>query len=177
MVYCTRTRPYKAVLLLLFALFIANSFHKNAFGQGTEKYLMGEEKKLEIIVYILGEVQRPGEYRVNDNTNVVELIAKAGGPTDYSNLRSVIVTRVRPDLVATLGVAPSSQPSVHKEIIKLDVLEYLREQNTKQLPTLQPGDIVLVPKNNWNTWKSIASVSRDIAVIASAYFLYLRSVK
>ncbi len=170
------TPPYKVVLLVLTILSIMNVFHRDVSAQ-VEKYMMGEEKKLEIIVYILGEVQRPGEYRVYDNTNAIELIAKAGGPTEFSNLRAVSLTRTRPDLVAALGVTSPSQPTIHKQIIKLDVLKYLREENTKQLPTLQPGDIILVPKNSWNTWKSIASVSRDIAVVASAYFLYLRAVR
>ncbi len=49
--------------------------------QEKERYLLGDEQKLEMIVHVFGEVARPGEYRVADDTNVLELISKAGGPT------------------------------------------------------------------------------------------------
>src|SRR5688572_8546323 len=50
-----------------------------------DKYILGAESRLEIVVHVLGEVERPGEYRVTDETDVLELISKAGGPTRFAN--------------------------------------------------------------------------------------------
>ncbi len=71
------------------SLFLVVLFSVTVFGQDQEKYLIGTEKKLEMIVHIMGEVGKPGEYRVEDNTNLVELISKAGGPTQFSSLSGV----------------------------------------------------------------------------------------
>lgn len=136
-------------------------------------YLQGEHQGLEMIVHIMGEVQKPGEYRVADHTNLLELLANAGGPTQFSKLGVVSIRRV-PTWIApenTSG-APAPRPS----ILRVDVNELLHDANIAA-PALQPGDVVFVPKNSWSTWKDVASVMRDISVVASAYFLYLNAVK
>ncbi|MBD3377002.1 hypothetical protein GF406_18385 [candidate division KSB1 bacterium] len=138
--------------------------------QEQSKYLLGEERKLEIIVYILGEVKNPGEYRVYDNTDLAELIARAGGTTDFSNLKDVTITRSY-----YLKNNNSSSTAFQKQVIKADVQAYLKSTGNKPLPRLAPGDIVHVSKNKWHAWKSAATVVRDLAVVASAYFLYLRA--
>jgi len=143
---------------------------------GQEKYILGEEKKLQIIVYVMGEVKRPGEYQVLDNTNVLELIAKAGGPTEFSNLKSVIVTRTN-RIPGTNSGNVSNRSNVMKKIIKVDVHEYMNEQNSAPIIMLQPGDIVTIPGNTWRKWDFAVTVIRDIAVIATTYFLYLRATK
>ena len=56
-----------------------------------ENYLIGEEQRLEIIVHVWGEVRQPGEKRVPDGTNILEVISKAGGPTEFSNLSKVLL--------------------------------------------------------------------------------------
>jgi len=56
------------------SLFLVVLFSVTVFGQDQDKYLIGSEKKLEMIVHIMGEVRKPGEYRVEDDTNLVELM-------------------------------------------------------------------------------------------------------
>ena len=63
------------------------------FAQDQGKYIYGDEQRLQIVVHVLGEVKRPGEYIVPDNTDIVEIISKAGGTTEFSNLGSVFITR------------------------------------------------------------------------------------
>src|SRR5574337_1129678 len=67
-----------------------------AGAQERDRYILGEQKQLEILVHILGQVQKPGEYRVPDGTNVLELLSKAGGPTEYSDLSEVVLTHALP---------------------------------------------------------------------------------
>ena len=50
-----------------------------------DQYQIGPDEKLLIRVHIFGEVQKPGEYLVPDDTDLLELISKAGGPTEFSN--------------------------------------------------------------------------------------------
>lgn len=127
-----------------------------------------------MMVHIIGEVQKPGEYRVADQTDLLQLLSKAGGPTQFSRLSAVSVRRVpggRPFTATAGGAAP------RVEIIRVNIDEILRKQDVAPPPLLQPGDVVLVPKNSWHTWKNISGVVRDVSVVATAYFLYARSTR
>ena len=166
------------------SLFLVVLFSVTVFGQDQDKYIIGSEEKLEMIVHIMGEVRKPGEYRVEDNTNLVELISKAGGPTQYSNLGGVRITRIGLMISASNGGNGKSDRSarpdyqVGKRILKINVNDYLNNENYRDLvPTLQPGDVVFVPRNTWFRWRNVVSVARDLSVIASVYFIYLRATK
>jgi len=133
--------------------------------QDKERYILGAERKLEIVVHIWGEVVKPGEYQVADNTDVVELVSKAGGPTEFADLSGVTVTHAN-DVLAT-------QPGM-KRVEMVNVTSYLRKTAAPVPLRLSPGDVVVVHSNAWSRYKRFASVGRDIAVVLSAYFLYLR---
>lgn len=163
-------RPWQRLGLVL--LLAASLWPAIAWAQERTGYLPGERQGLEIMVHIMGEVQKPGEYRVADQTNLLELLSKAGGPTQFSRLSSVSVRRVptgRPVAATPGGTAPQV------EIIRVNIAEILRKPDAAPPPMLQPGDFVFVPKNSWHTWKNVASVVRDMSVVASAYFLYVRA--
>ena len=156
---------------ILSCLFILFTFAGNGFTQGIDKYKFNESNELEIVVHIMGEIRNPGEYRVSDKTDIAELLAKAGGPTEFSNLKSVTITRV--------PMSPAKADNVEllrprKQILKVNLAEYLQEINNIEAPKLMPGDIILVPRNNWHKWRHVATIVRDLSVVASAYFFYLR---
>jgi len=162
-------------LIVLFRYFIISlAFIGNVSGQEKEKYILGEAQKLEIIVHIIGEVQKPGEYRVLDNTNVLELLSKSGGPTEFSNLSSVTIVRVGLDYFANNGSADLNSA---KRIIRVNLNDYLKKPTATPPTKLQPGDVVIVPRNSWHKWRYVFTVMRDISVVVSVYFLYLRATK
>ena len=160
---------------LVFLILLAICFRPGVtVAQERSGYLPGQQQGLEMMVHIMGEVQRPGEYRVPDQTDILQLLSKAGGPTQFSRLSSVSVRRVttgRP-VAALSGGAP---PRV--EILRVNIADVLRKQDSAAPPLLQPGDVVFVPKNGWHKWKDVAGVVRDLSVVASAYFLYLRATR
>ena len=160
------------ITLLLIPLMLTGE----ARAQDRAQYMLGQDNRLEMIVYIIGEVKKPGEYRVLDTANLLELLSKAEGPTQFSKMSSVTITRIPPELlVSRSGLAPHAGK---KQVIKFNIDEYLRNPNNViPPPKLKPGDVVMVPRNTWSTWKSVATVIRDLSVIASAYFLYLRAIQ
>lgn len=81
------------------------------------------------MVYITGEVGRPGAYPVMAPTNVLQLIARAGGLTQFANRKDIYILRA--------GESASHVRFNYKEVVK--------GKNSEQNITLQPGDTVVVP--------------------------------
>jgi polysaccharide biosynthesis/export protein len=134
----------------------------------TPDYFLGKEEKLEMDVHIWGEVRLPGEYRVDYSTNLVELISKAGGPTQFANLKKVRLARV-----VTASAADSLK--AHR-IVEYNLESYLKERkNLDKVPVLLPGDVVVVVQNRWFQWRELVKVAHEVAVIASVYVWYLRA--
>lgn len=89
-------------------------------------------------VYVLGEVNLPGEYEIGPGDGILELLARAGGPRDVAHARSISVVRP-PRLYADL----SEPHSV--EIV--DIRTFIKPGKQRELPiTLQAGDIIFVPR-------------------------------
>lgn len=134
-----------------------------------DRYLMGLEARLEMVVNVMGEVERPGEYRVTDDTDVLELISKAGGPTRFANMSNVSLRRV--------GPVDSIHPGGEERIVQCDLSGFLKNKNVPPPPLLSPGDVVTVPRNKMAKWSTTFVMVRDIAVIVSTYLLYLNIVE
>jgi hypothetical protein len=144
-----------------------------AAAQDRPNYIVGEPQGLEMLVHIVGEVQRPGEYRVRDRTTVLELFSKAGGPTEFSKLNAVSIRRLSGfstavDTTTGFGTTPNV------EIMIVNLKSAMVEKSSALPPVLRPGDVVYVPRNSWATWRNIAAVLRDLSVVAGTYILYLR---
>jgi hypothetical protein len=146
-------------------------------------YMLGAEQRLQVVVYVIGEVQRPGEYSVPDNTNVLELLSKAGGGTILADMSGVTITHQveQPEMAlaghpgaATATDGNAGGRSGESRVIKINVDDFLRNGSAQPLAALRPGDVVKVPKNSVNTWRNVSAVLRDLALVASTYFLYLR---
>jgi polysaccharide export outer membrane protein len=80
------------------------------------------------MVYITGEVQRPGAYPLIDTMNVVQLVSRSGGLTDFAKSKQVYVLR------AGKGTR-----------VKVDYRKLLKGQSPEQNIELVPGDTVVVP--------------------------------
>jgi len=80
------------------------------------------------MVYITGEVQRPGAYPLMDAMNVVQLVARSGGLTDFAKQKKVYVLRA----------ANSARVNVNYQKV-------LKGEAPEQNVELAPGDTVVVP--------------------------------
>ena len=78
-------------------------------------------------VFVLGDVTRPGSYRISAAGTALTALYAAGGPTDNGSLREIAVRRGG-ETVATL-----------------DMYDYLLRGDASRDPRLQNGDVVFVP--------------------------------
>jgi polysaccharide export outer membrane protein len=81
-------------------------------------------------VYIMGRVARPGRYPLNGSTSILQLIATAGGLSEWTNGENVTLMRSEQDRIAT-----------HRFNYK----EVVNRRDLAQNIELKPGDTVIVP--------------------------------
>ena len=81
-------------------------------------------------VFITGQIGRPGEYMLGGPTTVLQLIAIAGGVTEYADTEHIA-------LVRTENGQPVSYNINYKDL--------KRRKNLKQNLELEPGDTIIVP--------------------------------
>lgn len=83
-------------------------------------------------VLILGEVTRPGAYPIGESITVLEAIAKAGGYTESAALKKVTITR--------------KSEAKNPKVIKVNLKKVITEGDRSEDITLEPGDVVYLPK-------------------------------
>lgn len=92
-------------------------------------------------VLVLGEVEQPGVYVNDGGGRVLEMVVKAGGPTDEANLTNVAFVR------------PATETSPPQATI-INLRSAIQEGDYGQNPPIQRGDIIYIPKT------TIANVAR-----------------
>ena len=123
-----------------------------------EYFLDPATQKLSIEVHLWGEVSKPGVYRVPLGTNVLELVSLAGGPTEYSNLSKVKLTRRASGGTASI-------------VETVDLAQYTDAKGKPLIPMLAPGDLITVPRNFRHAWERSIKLVGDIVIVANLIFL------
>lgn len=81
-------------------------------------------------VYVLGQVNKPGEFIVNPSVNVMQALSMAGGMTPFAASNDIIVLRGQ-------GKQQRALPFRYADVV--------RGRNLEQNIELIAGDIVVVP--------------------------------
>ncbi len=123
-------------------------------------YYMGSEDELLVPVNIWGFVQRPGQYWIPNNTDLLSLISFAGGPLQDAKLGNVRIVR--------------SDKELGNIIIPVDVKKYLETADTRLIPLLRPGDTVVLKGTTFYWIKSAFDfLSRFTAFAQIIYFVVI----
>jgi polysaccharide export outer membrane protein len=88
-------------------------------------------------VFITGQVVHPAAYPLNDRITVMQLIALAGGLTEFADGKHITILRPESGGVVRPAGQPVSFPFNYDEV--------KRGRNLKQNIELKPGDTVIVP--------------------------------
>ncbi len=82
--------------------------------------------------YILGEVMRPGVFRIDGGTTLVEALSLAGGATLDGKQQTVLVMR--------------NSGQTKPQLLVFNMESFYRTGDPEQNPVLQRGDLVYVPR-------------------------------
>ena len=154
----------KKVILVIFAvvLFAAALAQESSGGfqsaNNSSAYfyngtIQGSEQ-LKIYTYIWGQVRKPGMYIVPDNTDLLALISLAGGPTENAKLSKIRV--VRPTLEG-------------EKIIWINLKEYVETGNENMIPTMKPGDTVIISGTFFYAFAKVTDFLSKVAIALGVY--------
>jgi polysaccharide export outer membrane protein len=94
-------------------------------------------------VKVIGAVQKPGLFLLEEKMNLFEIIYLAGGPSEKADL-----TRVR-------KISRDTDEKVTEEII--DIQKFIDDGKMENIPVVAYGDVVIV-YNKWFDWKVMLTV-------------------
>ena len=81
-------------------------------------------------IYILGQVQRPGQFIMNPIIDVMQALALAGGTTPFAELNDIKILR---------------RTGNRQSLIEFRYADIARGRNLQQNIILQSGDVIIVP--------------------------------
>jgi polysaccharide export outer membrane protein len=94
-------------------------------------------------IYVLGQVNRPGQYPLKDKTTILAAISLAGGQNDRGSVFGTIVLRGDP---------------ARPEKVNCNLKNLFEKGDLSQNLELKSGDIVVVPDSKKLDWGKIAQV-------------------
>jgi len=82
-------------------------------------------------VYVIGQVQKPGDFVVNPRVDVMQALSMAGGTTPFAALGDIMILR--------------RTESGQQQALPFKYTDVIRGRNLGQNIMLQAGDVVVVP--------------------------------
>ena len=152
--------------LCLFFSSILNAQAQNGF-QTTQQgraaqYYLGNSDELLVPVNIWGFVQRPGQYMVPNNTDLISLLSYSGGPREGAKISNIRIVRAN----AQTGT----------KVWKVNVRKYIETGDERIIPVLKPGDTIIVKGTAFNWIQKLFTFLSSFAVFAQMfYFIVLAS--
>ena len=125
---------------------------------GAAKYYisLGPEDELMMKINVWGNVAKPGQYLVPSGTDLIALLSYAGGPTESARISDVRIVRAG---------------GKEKVVLSVDINKYLETGDASFVPTLMPGDTIIVPATVLHMFSRFVSFVSQTAIIANVYYL------
>lgn len=155
------------VLALLFGAgnLLSQAYQKDEIKRSEpSRYVFGTEESLLFPVKILGLVKKPGQYMVPYRTDLITLIAYAGGFHEDAKVSKIKIIR-------HAAADGRNGKSGRVKVYQVDVKKYFQTGDERQIPKLRPDDTILV---GGSTTKAVNKVFDFVAkglMLAQFYFL------
>ena len=154
--------------MLFLGLFISNTqgqpkLEKREQNNQAAQYYLGSGDELLIKINVWGFAARPGQYLVPSDTDLISLLSFVGGPLENANLTKIKLVRSGKD---------------KREVLKINVKDYLTSGDQSKIPELLPGDTIIIPGSKmYYVNKFFEYASRMAIVVQMAWYVSLMSEK
>ncbi len=160
---------------LLFSFLVLFSTTEGLWGQEStmspndqpSRYVVGTEEQMVLPVNVLGNVRRPGQYLVPFRTDLISVIAYAGGFSENAKITEIKIVR---------STSVESKKDVAR-VIKLDLKKYFEKGDKTQIPQIMPDDTIIVTGTARQKLNTFMNFVRDILVFAQLIFIIDRTTR
>jgi protein involved in polysaccharide export with SLBB domain len=115
-----------------------------------------------IRISVIGEVGKPDTFHVSKDTNLLEVLKIAGGPSGQSDLKKVTIIREITD------------SNSGKRSQTVDIQKVLSNGEFHLLPKLNDGDTIFVPRRIERTlWSNIIKTASDISTLMFLFYIII----
>lgn len=147
------------LLILPAAVLFSQGAPQNPSIDRAAQYYLGSSDELLIPVNIWGFVQKPGQYMVPDNTDLVALLSFAGGPNENARLNEIKIIR--------------NDPKRGNVVYKIDVKKYVETADQRLIPTLRPGDTIIVNGTTFHWITRFFDFVSKLAILVQFYYMFM----
>ncbi|MCI0693043.1 SLBB domain-containing protein [candidate division KSB1 bacterium] len=123
------------------------------------RYFLGKANEFLMPVNILGPVNKPGQYMIPSETDLIALVAYAGGFREDARINDVKIVR---------RMGEQKQP----QIIKIDLTKFYTTGDLNLTPPLKPDDTVIIAGKKTVAIRTIADIIRSAAYLAQIIYIY-----
>ncbi|CAM4336647.1 SLBB domain-containing protein [Vibrio agarivorans] len=114
------------------------------------------DRPKETTVRVLGAVRNPGRYVFDDNMTILDLLAEAGGPTEFAYLEKISVVNLS---------------CCQNQARTFDLIEFSKTAQYRDLPVIRSGDTVYIPHRRDSFMEKARNSLDDVLRIATAIAL------
>ncbi|MFT5879372.1 MAG: protein involved in polysaccharide export with SLBB domain [Moritella sp.] len=126
-----------------------NEVHLPEIVAGATIFVPRQEEEIKTgarMVYVMGEVAKPGAYESKNDATFMDILANAGGPTRFAESRQIRIIKA------------------DNSIVPFDLTGYTEGSVVGKPPHISPGDAIFVPEKTDMNEKSWLKVSPNRAV-------------
>jgi len=127
---------------------------------GASRYFIEGEDELLIPVNILGWVNKPGQYMVPSVTDLIALVAYAGGFKEDAKINEVKIVR---------KMGNQKKP----KIMQIDLEKFYTTGDPQSTPPLMPDDTIIIANKKSVKTKTVAEVIRSLAYAAQIVYIFV----
>ncbi len=131
------------------------------------RYVVGTEEQMLLPVNVLGLVRNPGQYLVPFRTDLISVIAYAGGFSENAKINEIKIVRSAV-VESNSGIA---------RVIKVDLKRYFEQGDKTQIPQIMPDDTIIVAGTARQTLNAFMGFIRDVLVVAQLIFIIDRTTR
>ncbi len=117
-----------------------------------EKNRIWLDKSKESTIRVLGEINKPGRYKCNDNMTILDLLAEAGGANSREKKKKITVVN--------LSCCKNQSQT-------FDLTEFARTGDYALLPVIRAGDTVYIPDQGASSMEKARVIIRDVVELVS----------
>ncbi|KAA6232055.1 hypothetical protein FP507_02260 [Chlorobium phaeovibrioides] len=132
-----------------------------SFGVPLDTYFTDSMGNILMYVNVLGEVVKPGQHIVRQDSDLGTIYAVVGGANDAANMKKVRVMRYRPE---------KDEPLTHTVNLK----SYLETGDRSSFVELRPNDTIVIPKDKGLSFGRVAQYTGLAASVLTLVYLIQR---